>query len=90
MRSLARMLFTLAALAASAVIVDWLYRRYLREWVLTWGATPEEATATLPGDELLDSADIVATRDQRIDPVDQPQPITMKGARGRDNDSGSW
>jgi hypothetical protein len=62
MRSLARMLFPLAALAASAAIVDRLYRRYSREWVLTRGATPEEATAKLPGDELLDPADIVATR----------------------------
>jgi hypothetical protein len=56
------MLFTVAALAASGVIVDRLYRRCLREWVLTWGATGEEATAGMPGDELLDPADIVATR----------------------------
>jgi hypothetical protein len=34
----------------------------LREWVLTWGATAEETAAPLPGDELLDAADIVATR----------------------------
>jgi hypothetical protein len=61
------MRFALAALAASGVIVDRLYRRYLREWVLTWGATPEEATAKLPGDELLDTADIVATRAIEID-----------------------
>jgi hypothetical protein len=59
MRWLARVVITLAA---SSVFVDRLYRRYLREWILTWGATPEEASAELPGDELLDSAEIVATR----------------------------
>jgi hypothetical protein len=62
MRLPTRMLLSSAALTASAVVVDRLYRRYLRGWVLTWGATPEEATARLPGDELLDPADIVATR----------------------------
>jgi hypothetical protein len=38
------------------------YRRLLRGPVLTWGATPEEAAARLPGDELLEKADGVATR----------------------------
>jgi len=38
------------------------YRRSLREWVLTWGATTEEASRRLPGDELLESADGVSTR----------------------------
>ena len=31
-------------------------------WVLTWGATPSEAAAPLPGDGLLEIADVVATR----------------------------
>ena len=39
-----------------------LYRKLLREPILTWGATPEEAHARLPGDELLEGADGVATR----------------------------
>jgi hypothetical protein len=39
-----------------------LYRKLLREPILTWGATPEEAHAPLPGDELLEDADGVATR----------------------------
>jgi hypothetical protein len=38
------------------------YRRFLREPVLTWGATSREAAARLPGDELLEAADCVATR----------------------------
>ena len=44
-----------------------MYRRYLRERVLTWGATTDEAARPLPGDELLLSADIVATRAIEID-----------------------
>lgn len=39
-----------------------VYRRFLRRPILTWGATPDEAAARLPGDELLEDADGVATR----------------------------
>jgi hypothetical protein len=39
-----------------------LYWMLLREPVLTWGATATEAEARLPGDELLEHADGVATR----------------------------
>jgi hypothetical protein len=39
----------------------------MRDRVLTWGATAEEATQALPGDDLLDPADIVATRAIEID-----------------------
>jgi hypothetical protein len=45
----------LAGLAAA-------YRRFLRRPILNWGATPEESSARLPGDELLEDADGVATR----------------------------
>ena len=47
-----------AALAGAALV----YRRFLRQPILTWGATAEEAAARLPGDELLEDADGVATR----------------------------
>jgi hypothetical protein len=57
-----RILITIAGVAAAAAAIDRLYRRYLRRWVLTWGATAEEAARRLPGDDLLDPADIVATR----------------------------
>ena len=57
-----RIITAVAGVAASAAAIDRLYRRYLREWVLTWGATPEEAARPLPGDDLLEPADIVATR----------------------------
>ena len=44
-----------------------LYFRFLREPVLTWGATGVEAAARLPGDELLEDADGVATRAIDVD-----------------------
>src|SRR5918994_197271 len=62
-----RILIALAGVAASAAAIERLYRRYLRAWVLTWGATAEEAARRLPGDELLEAADIVATRAIGID-----------------------
>jgi hypothetical protein len=39
-----------------------LYFRLLRGPVLNWGATDAEAGARLPGDELLEQPDVVATR----------------------------
>jgi hypothetical protein len=63
----ARILIAVASVAASAAVTERLYREYLREWVLTWGATAEEAARPLPGDDLLAAADIVATRAIGID-----------------------
>jgi hypothetical protein len=45
-------------LAALALV----YARVLRKPILTWGASEREAAARLPGDELLEDADGVATR----------------------------
>jgi hypothetical protein len=53
----------LAALALAAIA----YRVLLRRRILTWGATPSEAAAWLPGDELLEDAAGVATRAITID-----------------------
>jgi hypothetical protein len=39
-----------------------LYPPLLRRRILTWGATAQEAVARLPGDELLEDADGIATR----------------------------
>jgi hypothetical protein len=50
-----------AALTLLALMVV-VYRWRLRDWVLTWGATVAEAAGRLPGDELLEDADGVATR----------------------------
>jgi hypothetical protein len=58
---------TLARTAAATVAAAFLYRRLLRRLILTWGATADEATARLPGDELLEDADGIATRAITID-----------------------
>jgi hypothetical protein len=47
---------------ALTVILGVLYYRLLRPPILTWGATAAEARSRLPGDELLENADGVATR----------------------------
>ena len=56
----------IVAVAIAAAIAG-LYTRVLRKWILNWGATDEEASATLPGDELLEHADGVSTRAIDID-----------------------
>jgi hypothetical protein len=43
------------------------YRLSLRRRILNWGSTEEETSARLPGDELLEDADGVATRAITID-----------------------
>jgi hypothetical protein len=55
---------TAAAIALAGAVA---YRKLLRRSILTWGATNEEAEARLPGDELLEDADGVATRAITID-----------------------
>ena len=52
---------TVAVMGGSALAVS-AYLHVLRPWILHRGATPAEVAATLPGDELLDDADGVATR----------------------------
>ncbi len=53
--------------ALAAIFGALVYRAVLRPRILSWGATPAEATARLPGDELLEDADGVATRAITID-----------------------
>jgi len=67
MRSLTRVAVPVGAAVAGAVAVREVYRRRLRLPVLTWGATEEEAARRLPGDELLENADIVSTRAITVD-----------------------
>jgi hypothetical protein len=52
---------------ALTVTLGRLYFSRLREPMLTWGATELEAGSRLPGDELLEHADGVATRAIEID-----------------------
>src|ERR1019366_5769635 len=60
------MRFRTVALGLVAV-VGAIYRPLLRQPILTWGASDGEAAARLPGDELLENADGVATRAITID-----------------------
>jgi hypothetical protein len=53
--------------AAAVSGAAWLYWKFLRTPLLTWGASADEAAARLPGDELLENADGVATRAITID-----------------------
>jgi hypothetical protein len=55
-----------AALAVAAGL-SLLYARVVRRRILNWGATGAEAAARLPGDELLEDPDGVATRAITID-----------------------
>ena len=60
-----RKVLAMAALAAAAGAGA--YPLFLRRWCLTWGATADEADGKLPGDELLQEADLVSTRAVSID-----------------------
>ena len=53
-----RAVVALGSISAAALF----YRQRLRRRILSWGATAAEAQARLPGDELLERADGVATR----------------------------
>jgi hypothetical protein len=50
----------LTLLAASIAVV--VYARYVRPWQLTWGATPDEVSRALPGDDLVTRPTFNATR----------------------------
>jgi hypothetical protein len=58
---------TLRRVTVAALILGVVYFRFLRTPILTWGATDAEAAARLPGDELLEEADGIATRAIDID-----------------------
>jgi hypothetical protein len=49
-----------AALAAAGAVIA--YPLFFRRWCLTWGATAEEVSRKLAGDELLPEAGLVSTR----------------------------
>ena len=54
-------------MALGSIAATLLYLMLLRRPILNWGATDAEANARLPGDELLEEADGVATRAITID-----------------------
>lgn len=57
----------LLAAGTLITVLGVLYERFLRGPILRWGATAEEVDARLPGDDLIDSPDGVATRAISID-----------------------
>ncbi len=59
LRSLSLRVLTGLVCAGGVAVLT--YPRW-RPWILNWGATPEEAGAALPGDDLLPEADLVSTR----------------------------
>ncbi|HKS28681.1 MAG TPA: hypothetical protein VJS44_12720 [Pyrinomonadaceae bacterium] len=54
-----------ASVAGVTALAAYLY--LIRPWHLTWGATPEETTGDLPGDELVPNPKAVATHAITID-----------------------
>src|SRR4051812_34115142 len=72
---------TTATATAAAITYPVLFRR----WCLTWGATAQEATDEMPGDDLLPDADLLATRAITIDAPPEaiwPWLVQMGSGRG--------
>lgn len=85
MRTATKVLVPVGVAAAGAVALRETYRRALRAPILTWGASEGEAMRPLPGDDLLEGADVVSTRAVTIDapPVDVwPWLVQMGPGRG--------
>ena len=69
-------------IAAAAALV---YLRFLRPWHLRWGATAQEASGAVVGDELMPDPDIVATRAVEVyapPPAIWPWLVQMGPGRG--------
>lgn len=49
-------------LAVPPALAAFAYLEWVRPWYLRWGATGEESHAPLPGDDLVQVADLIATR----------------------------
>jgi hypothetical protein len=70
----------LAGAGLAVAVSPWARRRYV-----TWGTTPDEATGSLPGDDLLPDAGLVSTRAVTVDvgPSDVwPWLVQMGSGRG--------
>ncbi len=56
----------------------------VRRWLLRWGATSDEHAAVLPGDDLMESADLQATRAITVRaPADEVWPWIAQMGQGR-------
>jgi hypothetical protein len=75
-------LFAIMAAVLAALLV--VYVAILRPWHLRWGTTPAEATATLPGDDLLDGNVAQVTRAITINaPAERVWPWLMQMGQDR-------
>jgi len=72
-------------IVGAAIVVGVIgYAMLGRRWQLRWGASPEEASASLPGDGLIPSPDLVATRAITIGaPADRVWPWIAQMGQGR-------
>jgi len=50
-----------------AVAAAVFYSPPVRRWYLTWGATPQEVSAAMPGDDLLPEPELLSTRAVTVD-----------------------
>jgi len=74
----------LLSLAGAGVAGLALYAFAVRPWFLRWGATPEEAAESLPGDSLVSAANSSATRAITIKaPPEQVWPWIAQIGQGR-------
>ena len=62
MRQPDRHILAAIGLGGAALALCALYARRVRPWGLTWGATPDEVAARMPGDELVPHPTFDATR----------------------------
>lgn len=70
-------------IAAGTAIVG-VYLRWVRPWELRWGATDEEVAMKAPGDELVQSPNLVATRAVTVDaPPERVWPWLIQIGTGR-------
>ena len=77
MRRTTTLIVVAAGLAAA-------YARWVRPWALTWGATPDEAAARMPGDELIVRPPLSVTRALTIAaPPEEVWPWLVQAGTGR-------
>ena len=74
-------------LALAGTLAPWLYLTLIRPWHLRWGATDEEVTKQLPGDEMSPEPSAQSTHAITIEaPPEQVWPWLMQLGQGR----GGW
>jgi hypothetical protein len=75
---------TIVRTAVLAGVAAGAYLRFVRPWYLGWGATGEELRLPLPGDDLIPTADLVATRAVTVRaPADRVWPWIAQLGQGR-------